>query len=505
MSGRELFPGRPWLTDLLAFVAGLMLPLALAPFHFWWSSIVGLLLLLAVLEAAPLKRALWRWYLLGLGQYSLGASWLYVSVNTHGGASPLLAGFLVFLFVAAISLVVLIQGFIYQRFFAGSILGLIAAFPALWFFKEWSTSWLFTGFPWALVGYGHVQTPLGDLAPFIGVFGIGYLTVFMAAALFASFRRATEKRFIFLIAAALPIVVGLGVQKVRFTEPAADPISVSLIQGNIAQQTKWQRAQINPIIERYLQLSESEWSRDLIVWPEASITLFKDSATQLLSALDQRGKAAGTGLLLGLPSREAGQYFNSAIGLGEGSGDYTKRHLVPFGEYMPMESWLRGIIQFFDLPMSHNRAGASNQPQLMLGDVALGLSICYEIAFPNLVRDQADTAGLLVTISNDTWFGKSVGPHQHMQMAQMRAMENGRYLVRATNNGITAIVNPEGQITGRLPQFEQGVLRGLVVPYQGATPYTRVGDWPLLLGLGLLLMGVRILRRTDSGTVAARQ
>jgi apolipoprotein N-acyltransferase len=481
------------------------LPLALAPFHFWWSSIVGLLLLLAVLQAAPFKRALWRWYLLGLGQYSLGASWLYVSINTHGGASPLLAGFLVFLFVAAISLVVLIQGFIYQRFFAGSIVGLVLAFPALWFFKEWTTSWLFTGFPWALVGYGHVQTPLGGLAPVVGVFGVSFICVLISALLFAAIQRGEPRRVAYLLAAVAPILIGLLLNQHNFTKPASEPLEVSLVQGNIAQQTKWTRAQVNPIIDRYLGLSEPEWGRDLIVWPEASITLFKDSAVQLLEDLDQRGKSTETGLLLGLPSREGNRYFNSAVGLGQSHGDYSKRHLVPFGEYMPLEPWLRGIIDFFDLPMSHNRPGPFKQPQLMLGDVALGLSICYEIAFPDLVRDQAELAGLLVTISNDTWFGHSVGPHQHMQMAQMRAMENGRYLLRATNNGITAIVNPKGRITERLPQFEQGVLRGLVVPYEGATPYTRNGDWPLLVGLGLLLMALLILRQTGSGIVAVRQ
>jgi len=501
LSGPELFPGRPWLTDLLAVLAGIMLPLALAPFDFWWSAFVGILLLISVLQATSLRRSLWRWYLFGLGQYAIGASWLYVSVNTHGGASPLLAGMLVFLFVAGISLVVLVQGFVYQRFFAGSLFGFIGAFPALWCFKEWTTSWLLTGFPWALVGYGQLQTPLAGFAPVVGVFGTGYVIVLISALLFVAIQqRRTSYRVWYLGLAALPFLVGFGLSQISFTRPASEPLAVSLIQGNIDQGTKWQRAQVQPIIDRYTGLSKSEWGRDLIVWPEASITLFADHATVLLDALDRRGKASNTGLLLGIPSRDSERYFNSAIGLGAGSGTYLKRHLVPFGEYVPLEGVLRGVIKFFDLPMSRNQPGPAMQPQLTLGEVSLGLSICYEIAFPNLVRQQAATAGLLVTISNDTWFGASVGPHQHMQMAQMRALENGRYLLRSTNNGITAIVNPAGQITGRLPQFEQGVLRGQVVPRSGATPYTLLGDWPLLLGLGLLMAVLMIRRRNRQRT-----
>lgn len=483
-------------------LAGIMLPLALSPFDFWWSAFVGILLLISVLQATSLRRSLWRWYLFGLGQYALGASWLYVSVNTHGGASPALAGMLVFLFVAGISLVVLAQGYVYQRFFSGSLFGLIGAFPALWFFKEWTTSWLLTGFPWALVGYGHLQTPLAGFAPVVGVFGTGYVMVLISALLFLAIQ---QRRAVYIGFAVVPFLVGLGLGQINFTRPAAEPLSVSLIQGNVDQRTKWQRSQVQPIIDRYTHLSKAEWGRDLIVWPEAAITLFADQASVLLDSLDQRGKDSNTGLLLGLPSRNDESYFNSAMGLGDASGTYTKRHLVPFGEFLPFDSLLRGVIKFFDLPMSRNRPGPDVQPPITLGELSLGLSICYEIAFPNLVREQAATAGLLATISNDTWFGRSVGPHQHMQMAQMRALENGRYLLRSTNNGISAIVDHGGQVTGRLPQFEQGVLRGLVVPRSGATPYTLLGDWPLLLGLGLLLAGAMIRRQIGLDTAGARQ
>jgi apolipoprotein N-acyltransferase len=488
LTAQALFPNRPWLTDLLALLAGCLMPLALAPFDFWWSGIIGLVLLLSVIQSAPNRRALWRWYLFGLGHYGIGASWVYVSIHTHGGASPLLAFAVVFAFVAGLALLFFIQGYVYQRFFSGSWFGLIGGLPALCFFREWVTTWLLTGFPWALAGYGHLETPMSGWAPIIGVLGIGYLSALSATLLFAALVSSGQRRWLTLSASLLPFLFGFGFGKATFVEPVGPSLSVSLVQGNIAQETKWLRASVQPILQRYTDLTELHWGQDMVIWPEAALTLFKDSAGPVLESLDREGKRSGTALLLGLPSRDEQSFFNSAVVVGEGDGYYQKRHLVPFGEYVPLEQWLRGAIAFFDLPMSRNRSGPAQQTLLNMKGVSVALSICYEVVFPDLVRSDADQAGLLVTISNDTWFGSSIGPHQHLQMARMRALENGRYLVRATNNGLTAIVDQKGTVLGQLPQFQASVLTGNVQPFTGITPYTRVGDMPLLLGLGLILL-----------------
>ena len=513
MAGRPLFhplfPDRPWLTDFLALVAGLLMPLALAPFNLWWSSTIGLLLLLSVIQAAPNRRALWRWYLFGLGHYVFAASWIYVSINTHGGASPLLAGLLVFLFAAGLSLLFLLNGLALQFVTPadskplGSWFALLGAFPALWLFREWTTTWLLTGFPWALSGYGHLVTPLSGWAPVVGVLGVGYLSTLLAALVFAGLTSRGRTRWLLLFVASLPALTGFALSRVSFTQADGPAVSVSLVQGNIAQETKWRRSSVQPILNRYTELTASEWGRDILVWPEAAVTLFHDSAEPFLAALDQRGQNAGSALLLGMPSRDEQSYFNSAVVVGDGSGFYQKRHLVPFGEYVPLESVLRGVIKFFDLPMSRNRPGPDEQVALILRGLPVTLSICYEVVFPDLVRQGAADSALLITISNDTWFGRSIGPHQHLQMAQMRALENGRYLIRATNNGLTAVIDPGGRVVKQLPQFEPAVLRGQVTPYAGATPYTMAGDMPLLLGLGLLLLIHRF--RTGSGIVPVRR
>ncbi len=284
-----------------------MLPFSLAPFNFWWSGFVGILLLLSVIQSAALKPALIRWFLFGLGQYLVGASWIYVSISTHGGASWLLAGTLVFLFASANAGVVLAQGFVFQKYFSNS---LVLAFPALWFLKEWSTTWFLSGFPWALVGYGHVGTPLAGFPPLVGVLGSGAVMVLMASLFFCAIRSAGRVRLWFAVSSVAPIVLGLLLTMVNYGRPAGDVLSVSLVQGNIDQQTKWQRSSVQPIIDRYSNLSESEWGRDLILWPEAAITLFRDSAEPLLENFQHRGKQSGTALVLGIPTRDSVSFFN---------------------------------------------------------------------------------------------------------------------------------------------------------------------------------------------------
>ncbi|MEM8768197.1 MAG: apolipoprotein N-acyltransferase, partial [Pseudomonadota bacterium] len=299
-----------------------------------------------------------------------------------------------------------------------------------------------------------------------------------------------------LAVAALPWVLGLLLGLISWTEPGARR-SVALVQGNIEQATKWDRDNRLPIIRHYRALSEPHWGVDLLLWPEAAITVFEHQAEELLAVLDGRGKREGTGLVIGLPALEAypgGDYafLNTARGLGTASGRYVKRRLVPFGEYVPLEGLLRGLIEFFDLPMSHAEAGAWRQAPLTIGTATANMAICYEIVYPELVRDPVD---VLLTISNDTWFGASIGPHQHMAIARMRALENGRWLLRATNNGITAIVAADGAIRERLPQFEAGVLTGEYREMTGRTPFNRFGPLPLYLSLLALAgwLGARAL------------
>ena len=183
--------------------------------------------------------------------------------------------------------------------------------------------------------------------------------------------------------------------------------------------------------------------------------------------------------------------YNGTLATGTGSGRYTKRRLVPFGDYVPFEDLLRGLIRFFDLPMSGFRPGARHQGPLDVGVGRAAMGICYEIAYAELMRLSAVEADVLITVSNDTWFGDSIGPPQHMQIARARALENGRWLLRGTNNGITAIVDHRGRVKASLPQFEPGVLAGEFRIMRGHTPYSRYGDgWLVGLCFAGLLLGV---------------
>jgi apolipoprotein N-acyltransferase len=278
-------------------------------------------------------------------------------------------------------------------------------------------------------------------------------------------------------------------------EPGA-PASVALVQGNIEQDVKWRPESVAPILNRYRELSAPYWDRRLVIWPEAAVTLFLHQAGPFLEEMDQRARNGGAALVLGVPAYEqlpdgGGAFRNTAIVLGNGEGRYVKRRLVPFGEYVPMEGLLRGAIEFFDLPMSHAAAGRLHQPLLLAGGYRLATAICYEVAYPDLVRADARDADVIVTISNDSWFGHSIGPLQHLQMARMRALENGRYVLRATNNGVTAIVSSDGVLRASIPQFTAGVLDGRFSATTGTTLYGRLGDIPALLCVVLgLAVGV---------------
>jgi len=499
------------LRGLAALLAGATFPLALAPIDWWPCAIISIALLAWLVRDIPLRAGLVLFYLYGIGFYGVGVSWVFVSIHEHGGASILLAALLVALFVLALALFFLLQGYVYLRLFRSLPLGLSLGFATAWVAREWLLTWFLTGFPWLFTGYGFLNGPMAGYGPVLGVLGVSFLVV-LQACLLASL---VERRQMFDVRQVLGAMALVGLmwlaggllQQQAFVTPGPDTLRVSAVQGNIDQRQKWSRAMVGRIMKTYTDLSKSEWQRDLVVWPEASITVFREFADEFLGPIAQHAQANGSALLLGIPDRdEQGRFLNSAMVVGAGEGRYVKRRLVPFGEYVPLEQLLRGVITLFDLPMSHNVSGPENQAPLRVGKYLVSMSICYEVVYPELVRGSVAAPDLLVTISNDSWFGASIGPWQHLQMARMRALENGRYMLRATNNGVTAVIDEQGQITGQLPQFEAGVLRAEVPVMQGTTPYARWGLAGLMLLMGLLWLGVGglvLVRQKARGKVSA--
>ncbi len=473
-----------------SLVAGCFVPLSFAPFDFWFVGILSIVIFLYCIDGMETRQIALSFYFYYVGMFAVGVSWIYVSINIYGGAEPLLAGFLIIFFVMAWSLTGLLHGYFYGRFVSGLSFGILLGFPSLWVLSEAFRAWIFTGFPWLFFGYGHLDTSLAGYGPIAGIYGVSFMALLTAALVFSFLQ---SRKIPYAVATLVIWVAGYGLSQVSFVKEEKE-ITLAAVQGNIDQHSKWRRDMVLPILEKYRDLTESLWGTDLIVWPEAAITVFRENADFFLNEMDSRGKQKGSTLLLGIPDRDLdGNYYNTAIAIGQGGGSYVKRHLVPFGEYVPLEGLLRGLIGFFDLPMSHNRPGADKQAAPLAGDLRLSLSICYEVVYPELVRSTVTSPDLLVTISNDTWFGSSIGPAQHLQMARMRALENGRYLLRATNNGLTVLVDHKGRIIQSLPQFEAAIMTATAMIMSGVTPFHRFGQTPILILCAMMLAILRYL------------
>ncbi len=496
-TGASPLPNR--LVLVLAPIAGALLTLSLAPFNFWPSAIIGCAIYAYLLALAPPGQAAWRGWLFGLGLFGSGASWVYVSIRVYGNASLPLAALLTIAFCAGLALLHSLQAWLYARFVRPLPGGMLLGFPALWVLGEWLRSWLLTGFPWLYLGYAHVDTWLAGWAPITGVYGLSFIVAFSASCLFLAWRsRQTATLVSFAGLLATLWGGGLMLRPIEWVAPASEePLRVALYQPNIPLERKWDPRAYPEILRQYEEAVRPLFQQDLILWPESAIPRVRERAGAFLATVERRAQLSDTVLITGIPTRdEERRYHNSIIALGQGTGQYDKQRLVPFGEYVPLEDWLRGVIDFFDLPMSNFSPGAANQGPLQAGNHRVAPLICYEIVYPELAARSAREAEIMVTISNDIWFGSSIGPLQHLQMARMRALENGRYLLRGTNNGVSAIIDHRGRILARTPQFEEASLTGEAQVMLGHTPFTSFGSVPLLTALGLVLGCMALLYRT---------
>lgn len=475
---------------LLMLLLGVLTPFAFAPYGYWPLALLAIGLAGELLRGHSIRRTAWLAWCYGFGLWAFGTYWLYVSIHDYGYTPPWLATPMVGALAAVMALFFALLGYVYAR------LRLQAAslwvLPALWVLGEWLRSWVLTGFPWLFTGYAFIDTPLAGYAPVFGVFGVSLIAVFTALAIFRTL--AQPRRWRPMAAAALLWAGGFGLQFLHWTHPTGDSLSVSIVQGNIPQEEKWQLEWRDKTVDIYRQLSKTEWGRDLVIWPEAAVPMFYHEAIDALTEMQDNALVSHSAFVTGIPYMEVNEerreyhIYNAILALGEGSGIYFKQRLVPFGEFIPLEDWLRGTLPFFDMPMTSFTEGPPDQEPLTVQKMKLGPMICYEIAYPDLVRQIAAQSDVLTTISNDGWFGKSIGPHQHFQMVRMRALETGREVIRATNNGISAIIDARGKVRERAPQFQRLVLRATAHGYAGLTPYVVIGNLPVLAACGLLLL-----------------
>lgn len=476
---------------MAALAAGLLLPPAFAPFGLFPLAVLSpALLFVSWFNASP-GRAAVRGFLFGMGMFGLGVSWVYVSMHNFGNMPAPLAGFAVVLFVAGLSLYFAALGWLQARFFRErGFSHVILVLPALWTLFEWVRGWLLTGFPWLNLGYSQVISPLAGYAPWFGVYGVSFFCAVSAGLLVWGIQEPGK-----FLKRSLPLFVaiwagGWAAGKFEWVQPVNGPVRVTLVQGNVPLNDKWRPGSRGAIMSRYFALSMEAPKPDLIIWPESAVPAYLDEIDSgYLENLRRISQSAHVDFLLGVVERDKDRhhYYNSVVSISPQPGIYRKQHLVPFGEYPPLEPLFSWLMQNLQIPMSDFSAGRGEQPPLFAAGQRIGVSVCYEDAFGEEVIRVLPQATLLVNVSEDAWFGDSFAPHQRIQMARMRARETGRPMLRAANTGPSVVIDHRGNVTARSPQFQIHALTASVQPMQGSTPYVRFGNVPVILLLAVIV------------------
>ena len=475
---------------LIAFLLGACSVAAFAPLGWFpaiWMTLAGLFGLLSrtIDENGSARDGALIGGAFGGGFFLAGVSWIYVSLSVFGGMPAPVAALATLIFCVAMALYPALAGALFVRFAPAAAWRRSLLFAALWTFAEWLRGWVLTGFPWLAIGYSQTPpSPLAGFAPLLGVYGVSLLTALVAVLIFQASSRDNRRGSIAAVAAIF-LCGGLLLNQ-AWTTPQGEPMRVALLQGNIAQDLKWRPERFEESLRTYHRLMRDNPAQ-LTVLPETALPVFLHEIPA--SYLDEMQKLAARhdgDLLFGIVSGDRGGYANSAINIGaSGTQRYDKTHLVPFGEFIPPGfGWFMAMAR---VPMSDFARGAEKQPPMRIGGRQVAINICYEDAFGEEIIGALPAAGLLVNISNVAWFGDSLAPAQHLQIARMRALETGRMMLRATNTGMTAIIGADGQVRGVLEPFTRAALTGDVQAYAGSTPFARWGNWPAVT-LALLLV-----------------
>ncbi|NMM37092.1 MAG: apolipoprotein N-acyltransferase [Glaciimonas sp.] len=501
---------------LLALLAGALNILAFAPFGLWPLQILTLAAVLPLaLRASNCKRSALIGWAYGFGWTVCGVYWLYISMHQFGGmAAPIaaLAVILLALFLGSYAALAFgLSAWLRQRWQAGPACTALLIFPALWALTEWLRGWIFTGLPWVSSGYAHTASPLAGYAPLLGVYGLAWISALIAGCLTLFPNRKAP-----LALALVLLVAGLGLKTVRWTNPAGQPITVRLLQGNVAQAMKFAPEQIGTTLALYRDMIRAA-PADLIATPETAIPLFAQQLPpEYLPQLADFAQRSGSHLAIGIPVSDGPQrYANSVIGIAPERGAaaayiyrYDKHHLVPFGEFIP--TGFRWFVDLMHIPLGDFSSGPVVQAPFAVKDQWLLPNICYEDLFGEEIAGQlaashfagAPVASMLLNVSNIAWFGDTIALPQHLQISQMRALETGRPMLRATNTGTTATIDPQGRVTAQLQPYQRGTLTATVQGMQGMTPYILAGNAAILL-LAALALGAGWLTSRKNRCISA--
>ena len=481
---------------LAVFLLGAASVLGYAPFRVFPLPLLTLAVAIAIWRSAPTPRdAAASGFAFGLGMFLAGVSWIYVSLQEFGGMPVPLAALATLLFCCLLALYPAAAAWLAARLRGSGFWRDSLLVAGSWTVTEWLRGWLFGGFPWLAVGYSQSPpSPLAGFAPVVGVYGLSFLAAFIAALLALSWKRQ-ERMFWAAVVVLVIVSLGSGIAGWPWTTPRSEPLSVSLLQGNIEQSLKWRPELLDRSLDTYRRLAR-EHPAQLVVLPETALPTTLDMLEP--SYLSDLAAGKNGDALVGIVTHDQrGRYFNSAVGIGAGAEQrYDKSHLVPFGEFVPRGfAWTLALLH---IPMSNFARGAKDQPPLDLAGERVAVNICYEDAFGEEIIRVLPEATLLVNLSNVAWFGDSLAPAQHLQIAQLRALETGRYMLRATNTGRTAVVDPHGEIVAQLPPFTADALQAEVRGYLGLTPFARWGNVPAVT-IAVLALGLALWRgRTTS-------
>ena len=487
-----------WLVLLLSLLCGAVSVLAFAPFGLWMLLPFTMALYFVIVFYAESSAASFRAGLFfGMGLFGAGIYWIYFSLHLFGGAIAILAGLGTFLFVLFLALYPAFCALLLFRIHKNKNSFFLAA-PAAWVLFEWLRSWLFSGFPWLSIGYSTINWPLAGYAPVGGVF-LSSLVLVVVSGLIAWIicRRSMLSLLAGGTGIALVIGGGFALQQIEWTQPVKDrTVDVTMAQGNIAQDLKFQENLLDDSIALYSELSET--GAELVIWPESAIpTVFSDLAEWEVAFAERMQQQGTTVISGGFNSNEDFSQFYNAIKVLNGTEDqvYVKRHLVPFGEYTPFRDVISLLSNLVTIPMSDLLPGTGPVKPIAVNGVNYGMSICYDDAFGNEMRAQFPDANVLINVSNDVWFGDSTAPHQHQEIAAMRSLEFARPMLRATNTGVTSLIDYRGKVLKQGPQFEVVAIDVEVTPREGITPYVTLGDWLVVLLSALMLLAGWVLAR----------
>jgi len=476
---------------MCSFFAGILIPCGFSPIHLPILTFIGMAWLFIQLQQQTGKKAFYHGLLFGLGFFSLGVSWIYVSIHNYGHLDAPLSALITLLFIAYLALFPGFMAIAYQRLSnKQSVLVHCILFSALWCISEWARAHCMTGFPWLLLGFGQMNTPLKHLLPVFGIFGGSFSVCLIAACCSSAIISHHKKKYLLIIVCSIPLTAALFFKSQSWTTISEKNVSIGVIQANLSMKDKWDETIFWQLLQRYQNYIKQLLSTsDVILMPESAIPVPANYISEFVDSIHQQALKYKTAIIFGVPQISNGDdtaYYNTLTTLGLGEGTYFKQHLVPFGEFIPKP--FQRITDWLQIPAANMVPGKKSLSLVRVHNHLIAILICYVLGYPNLLRQQLPEAEWIVSISDDGWFGHSLAMYQQLEMAQVLSLQTGRYQIMANNDGLSSMINPHGDIIASLPAFHSGILRVNIHPAYGATPWVRFGDLPILMFCAFIIL-----------------